>query len=82
MYKEPSLSKLSSRSLSKLKNKIDVAFSRQNNNENQAKNMQEVKPIRSSSTKSLAKTKYESADRNPPFSTTIKNALFQTERKF
>lgn len=40
MYKEPSLSKISSKSLSKLKTKIEVAFSRQYNNENQAKNIQ------------------------------------------
>jgi hypothetical protein len=81
MYKEPSFSKLSSRSLSKLKSKIDVAFSRQANNENQAKNMQQVAPIRSNSTKSLAKSKYESAERNLPFSTAIKNGLLQTDRR-
>ena len=81
MYKEPSFSKLSSRSLSKLKSKIEVAFSKQVSNENQAKNMQQVLPVRSSSAKSLARSKYETGDRNLPFSTAIKNGLMQTDRK-
>lgn len=41
-----------------MKGKIEVAFSKQASNENQAKNIQQVVPIRSSSTKSLAKSKY------------------------
>jgi hypothetical protein len=81
MHREQSLSKLSSRSLSKIKTKIDLAFSRPVNNENRSKNGQNLMPSRSKSTKSLGKSKCEPSDNTIPFAIAIKSGLVQTDRK-
>jgi hypothetical protein len=38
-------------------------------------------PIKSQSVKSLTKSKYETNEKNIPFSTAVKNSLAQTDRK-
>jgi hypothetical protein len=82
MYRESSQGRLSSRSLSKIKNKVELAFGKPVNNENHSKNghTQNYVVARSNSVKSITRSKYES-ERNLPFSTALKNGLIHTERK-